>query len=122
ASIVGMDHPSRMIRESSENTDFVSLPGPMTGKFGYADRGGCDFGREILRDIKNFHQGLVITKFEYTFVAQGPRTVCAALHIVLPTISIRRKNSFPGKQMHDTQLHDMQLMIKKTGDHGEPCS
>ena len=70
---------------------------------------------------EGFHKCLrirsVITKLEGGLVAEGARGLSSAAGVRLPAVGGLRKYIFPCETMHDSQLHDMQAMVKPARCH-----
>ena len=96
-----------MIGKSGENGDVVSVGSPVARQLRSARGGRSHFRRKILRDVKNFHEILVVAELEGAFVAERPRAPAAALRVCFPAVGVVGKNFVAGKTVHHPQLHDM---------------
>ena len=138
--------PGGMIWEPCEYRDMMSSAGPVIGKFRCARRGRTHFRREILGDVKNFHVKvkviaepkvesnrmwaeaedfaqllsgwLIVNELECRLVQQRASTVHTAPSVVLPALCDVGEFLLIRQAMHDAQLHDMQSVIERAGDHG----
>src|SRR5579863_878741 len=67
-------------------------------------------------------QFLVVAKLECALVAEGAGTVGALAAVTFPAIGDAAEHIFSCQATHHAQLHDMQLMIERTGDHRQARS
>jgi hypothetical protein len=58
-----------------------------------------------------------MAKFEQTLVTQCAQPVRPTQRVPLPSISVFREHFVARQPMHDAQLNDVQLMIKRAGNH-----
>jgi len=65
---------------------------------------------------------LVVAELEDAFVGQGPEAIGAAARIAFPSVRDFDEKNFACEAMHQSQLHDMEVVIEAARDHRQPCT
>src|SRR5580692_9218741 len=65
---------------------------------------------------------LVITEFKHALIAKGAGAFGATARVTLPAVGDTGEGVLSREATHDSQLHDVQVMIEGTGHHGQACA